>query len=120
MTATYLITGAGGGVGSVSTRVVHQLHNSGETVRAMVHREDSRANALREIGAEVIVGDLTNPADVGTAMLGVTRMFFSMSVSAAYLEATAIICAIALELDDLDLLVSMSQMTVSQMTATST
>jgi uncharacterized protein YbjT (DUF2867 family) len=120
MATTYLITGAGGGLGSVSTRVVHQLLGQGDTVRAMVHRQDSRADALREQGAEVIVGDLTNPVDVGAAMLGITRMFFNMSVSAAYLEATAVICATATEIGDLELLVNMSQMTVSQMTVDST
>lgn len=120
MAPTYLITGAGGGFGSVSTRVVHQLLGQGDAVRAMVHRQDSRADALREQGAEVIVGDLTNPVDVGAAMLGITRMFFNMSVSAAYLEATAVVCAIATEIGDLELLVNMSQMTVSQMTVDST
>ncbi len=120
MAPTYLITGAGGGLGSVSTRVVHQLLGQGDAVRAMVHRQDSRADALRDQGAEVIVGDLTNPVDVGAAMLGITRMFFNMSVSAAYLEATAVVCAIATEIGDLELLVNMSQMTVSQMTVDST
>jgi uncharacterized protein YbjT (DUF2867 family) len=119
-TTKYLITGAGGGVGSVSPRVVQQLLSHGAAVRALVHRQDSRAEALRELGAEVIVGDLTNPVDVGAAMYGITRMFFNMSVSAAYLEATAVVCAAAEELDGLDVLVNMSQMTVSQMTATST
>lgn len=116
----YLITGAGGGLGSVSTQVVQRLLSHGASVRAFVHREDSRAEALRELGAEVISGDLANPADVSAAMYGITRMFFNMSVSAAYLEATTVVCAIAEELDGLDLLVNMSQMTVSQMTATST
>ena len=88
-TPTYLVTGAGGGVGGVSRLVVEQLVARDETVRAMVHREDSRANALREIGAQVVVGDLTNPADVAAAMSGITRMLFNMSVSASYLEATA-------------------------------
>lgn len=120
MAPTYLITGAGGGLGSVSTRVVHQLLGQGDAVRAMVHQQDSRADALRDQGAEVIVGDLTNPVDVGAAMLGITRMFFNMSVSAAYLEATAVVCAIATEIGDLELLVNMSQMTVSQMTVDST
>ncbi|HME74397.1 MAG TPA: NAD(P)H-binding protein, partial [Mycobacterium sp.] len=63
-TPSYLITGAGGGVGGVSRLVVEQLLSHGEAVRAMVHREDSRADALRALGAEVIVGDLTNPVDV--------------------------------------------------------
>jgi uncharacterized protein YbjT (DUF2867 family) len=119
-TTKYLITGAGGGLGSVSPRVVQRLLSHGAAVRALVHREDSRAEALRELGAEVIVGDLTNPVDVGAAMHGITRMFFNMSISATYLEATAVVCATAEELDDLDVLVNMSQMTVSQMTATST
>ena len=42
----YLITGAGGGVGSVSRRVVELLLDDGEHVRAMVHRDDDRADQL--------------------------------------------------------------------------
>jgi uncharacterized protein YbjT (DUF2867 family) len=86
----------------------------------MVHRDDSRADALRALGADVIVGDLTNPVDVSAAMFGIDRMFFNMSVSADYLEATAVVCAAAEDGDGLEVLVNMSQMTVSQMTATST
>ncbi|MGO9354507.1 MAG: NAD(P)H-binding protein [Mycobacterium sp.] len=118
--ATYLITGAGGGVAGISPQVVARLRRRGEAVRAMVHRDDSRADALRALGAEVIAGDLTNPVDVAAALDGATRMFFNMSVSPDYLEATAVVCAIARELDNLEVLVNMSQMTVSQMTATST
>jgi uncharacterized protein YbjT (DUF2867 family) len=120
MAPTYLITGAGGGVGSVSRRVVEQLLSHGEAVRAMVRREDSRADALRALGAEVFVGDLTSPVDVSAAMFGIGRVFFNMSVSADYLEATTVVCAAAEDGDGLELLVNMSQMTVSQMTATST
>jgi uncharacterized protein YbjT (DUF2867 family) len=121
MTApTYLITGAGGGVGNISPQVVTRLLGRGEAVRAMVHHEDSRADALRAQGAEVVAGDLTSPVDVFAAMTGVTRMFFNMSVSPDYLQATAVVCVAAQELGSLDVLVNMSQMTVSQMTATST
>jgi uncharacterized protein YbjT (DUF2867 family) len=119
-TPSYLITGAGGGVGGVSRLVVEQLLSHGAAVRAMVHRDDSRADALRALGADVIVGDLTNPVDVSAAMFGIGRMFFNMSVSASYLEATAVVCAAAKDGDGLEVLVNMSQMTVSQMTATST
>lgn len=117
---TYLVTGAGGGVAGISPQVVAQLLDRGEAVRAMVHHDDSRADALRAQGADVIAGDLTNPVDVAAAMHGVTRMFFNMSVSPDYLQATAVVCAIAKELEKLEVLVNMSQMTVSQMTATST
>jgi uncharacterized protein YbjT (DUF2867 family) len=116
----YLITGAGGGVGSVSRRVVELLVDRGESVRAMVRRDDERAEQLRAIGAEVVVGDLTRAGDIVDAMNGATRMFFNMSVSADYLLATAEVCAVAIERGRLDVIVNMSQMTVSQMTLTST
>jgi uncharacterized protein YbjT (DUF2867 family) len=116
----YLITGAGGGVGSVSRRVVELLLDDGEHVRAMVRRDDERADQLRALGAEVVVGDLTRAGDIVAAMQGASRMFFNMSVSADYLLATAEVCAVALERGQLDAIVNMSQMTVSQMTLTST
>ena len=116
----YLVTGAGGGIGSVSRQVVEHLLDDGETVRAMVHRDDARADGLREMGADVVVGDLTRAGDIADAIEGVDRMFFNMSVSPDYLRATAEVCAVALERGRLDAIVNMSQMTVSQMTLTST
>ncbi len=82
----FLVTGAGGGVGSVSRAVVEELRAQGQPVRAMVRHDDERADRLREVGAEVVVGDLTVPLDVVNVMRGVTRMFFNMSVSADYLR----------------------------------
>ncbi|MCW2689203.1 MAG: hypothetical protein JWR37_4093 [Mycobacterium sp.] len=86
----------------------------------MVHRDDARADALRSTGAQVIVGDLTRPDDVGRAIDGAGRAYFSMSVSPDYLEAAATFATVALDLGQLDAVVNMSQMTVSQMTSTST
>ena len=116
----YLITGAGGGIGSISRRVVQRLLGGGAQVRAMVRRDDDRADQLRAMGAEVIVGDLTSAGDIVAAMDGASRMFFNMSVSPDYLRATAEVCAVALDRGHLDVIVNMSQMTVSQMTLTST
>ncbi len=116
----YLVTGAGGGIGSVSRQVVRLLLDGGQPVRAMVRRDDDRATVLRELGAEVVIGDLTNPRDVANAMAGVERMFFNMSVSPDYLTATSIVCAVAIEAAPVEVIVNMSQMTVSQMTLTST
>jgi len=116
----YLVTGAGGGVGSVSRRVVELLLDDGEHVRAMVHRDDERADQLRALGAEVVVGDLTRAGDIVVAMQGASRMFFNMSVSDEYLLATTEVCAVALEAGTPNAIVNMSQMTVSQMTLTST
>ena len=116
----YLITGAGGGIGSISRRVVQLLLDGGAQVRAMVRRNDDRADQLRAMGADVIVGDLTSAGDIVAAMDGASRMFFNMSVSPDYLSATAEVCAVALDRGHLDVIVNMSQMTVSQMTLTST
>jgi uncharacterized protein YbjT (DUF2867 family) len=86
----------------------------------MVRRDDDRADQLRAMGADVIVGDLTSAGDIVAAMDGASRMFFNMSVSPDYLSATAEVCAVALDRGHLDVVVNMSQMTVSQMTLTST
>ena len=116
----YLVTGAGGGIGSVSRRVVQSLLDGGAQVRAMVRCDDDRAAHLRAMGAEVIVGDLTSACDIVDAIDGVRWMFFNMSVSPDYLRATTEVCAVALDRGQLDVIVNMSQMTVSQMTLTST
>lgn len=115
----FLITGAGGGVGSVSLRVVAELRRMDQPVRAMVRRDDARADVLRDLGAEVVVGDLTSPEDVARAIRGVTRMFFNMSVSPEYVEASAVVSAVIKELGGVETVVNISQMTVSQMTLTS-
>ena len=114
-----LVTGAGGGIGGVGRKVVALLRERGLNVRAMAHHDDDRADALRALGADVVVGDLTRPADVATALDSVQRMFFSMSLSPSYLEAVATVATVARAVGDLDALVAMSQMTVSQMDALS-
>jgi NAD(P)H dehydrogenase (quinone) len=80
----------------------------------MVRREDERAAALRAAGAEVVVGDLLEPADVYRVVSGCRRVYFGMSLSAGYLEATVTMAVVAREVG-VDALVNMSQMTVSQM-----
>ena len=63
-----LVTGAAGSVGAVGRMVVESLRRRGLPVRALVRREDERAQALRVTGAEVVVGDLTRGADVIRAL----------------------------------------------------
>src|SRR4051794_38605026 len=59
-----LVTGAAGQLGAVGRTVTGLLLERGLPVRAMVRREDERSAALRAAGAEVVVGDLLEPADV--------------------------------------------------------
>jgi len=84
-----------------------------------MRHDDGRASRFRELGAEVVVADLTSPVDVVEAMRDVTRMFFNARISFDYLQEVAIVCAAARELGALEVIVNMSQMTVSQMTLTS-
>jgi uncharacterized protein YbjT (DUF2867 family) len=114
-----LVTGAAGQVGAVGRTVTELLLDRGLPVRAMVRREDERAAALRAAGAEVVVGDLLEPADVYRVVRGCGRVYFGMSVSASYLEAAVTMAAVAREVG-VNALVNMSQMTVSQMSIQNT
>jgi NAD(P)H dehydrogenase (quinone) len=114
-----LVTGAAGKTGSVG-RIVARLHlDRGFSVRAMVRRDDERAASLRAAGAEVVVGDLLEPGDVYRVVSGCSRVYFSMSPSAGYLEATVTMAAVAREAR-VNALVNMSQMTVSEMSVQNT
>jgi uncharacterized protein YbjT (DUF2867 family) len=109
-----LVTGAAGQIGGVGRTVAGLLIDRGIPVRAMVRRDDDRAAALRATGAEIVVGDLLEPADVYRAVRGCPRVYFGMSVAAGYLEATVNMGAVAREVG-VGALVNMSEMTVSQM-----
>jgi uncharacterized protein YbjT (DUF2867 family) len=112
-----LVTGAAGTTGAVGRQVVELLRRRGLPVRAFVHREDARAGGLRALGAEVVVGDLTRVEDVRPALDGVGRVYFGLSVSESYVLATVIMAALGRD-RDLELFLNMSQMTVSQISAT--
>jgi NAD(P)H dehydrogenase (quinone) len=115
-----LVTGAAGQVGGIGRLVVETLRDRGVPVRAVVRSDDARAAALRLRGAEVAVADLTRPEQVVPVLDGCTRGYFGMSVSPSYLEATLVMAAAARARSNLELLVHMSQMTVSQMDLTRT
>jgi putative NAD(P)-binding protein len=83
-----LVTGAAGRVGAVGRTVTELLLKQGKAVRAMVRKEDERAQALRDMGAEVVVGDLLDLDSMHGVIAGCETMYFSMSISDAYLAAT--------------------------------
>jgi NAD(P)H dehydrogenase (quinone) len=82
----YLITGATGKTGA---HTVRHLLNQGHAVRAFVHREDERSAALRNEGAEVVVGDLLEHDDVIRALDGVTGAYLCYPVRPGYIQASA-------------------------------
>jgi uncharacterized protein YbjT (DUF2867 family) len=114
-----LVTGAAGRVGAVGRTVTEVLLKQGKTVRAMVRHQDERAQALRDMGAEVVVGDLLDLDSLHRVIAGCERMYFGMSVSDAYLAATVTAAAVAKH-HGVKAFINISQMTLSQMSVTET
>jgi len=112
-----LVTGAAGAVGSIGRNLTQMLLAKGHKVRALVRRQDDRAESLRHFGAEVVQGDLTDLASMHRAIAGCARIYFGMSVSADYLAATVNVAAVARH-HGVEAFVNMSQMTVTQMSIT--
>ena len=84
MSRKVLITGATGDTGRAAVRSSIDL---GLDVRAMVHKQDARSEALEKLGAEVVVGDLQEIDTVRTAMEGVEAAYFVWPVAPGLLSA---------------------------------
>ena len=69
-----LVTGAAGAVGSIGRNLTQMLLAKGRKVRALVRREDERAEALRRLGAEVMQGDLLDLSSMHRAIEGCERI----------------------------------------------
>jgi uncharacterized protein YbjT (DUF2867 family) len=119
MATPILVTGAAGHVGGVGRTVTELLLKKGKAVRAVVRIEDERAQALRDMGAEVVVGNLLDLDSMHRAIAGCETMYFGMSVSDDYLAATVNAAAVA-KYHGVKAFINMSQMTVSQMSITET
>ena len=114
-----LVTGAAGRVGGIGRTVTELLLQQGRAVRAMVRNEDERAQALREMGAEVVAGNLLDLDSMHRVIDGCDTMYFGMSISDDYLAATVNTAAVAKH-HSVKAFVNMSQMTVAQMSITET
>ena len=66
-----LVTGATGNVGSL---IIPILTNLGADVRALT-RDESKAQGLRDAGADIFVGDLEQPETLDAAFWGVDKVF---------------------------------------------
>lgn len=119
MASSILVTGAAGRTGAVGRTVTELLLKQGKAVRAMVRKEDDRAQALREKGAEVVVGDLLDLNSMHRAIDGCDSIYFGMSVSDTYLTATINVAAVAKH-HGVKAFINMSQMTLAQMSITET
>src|SRR5471030_418459 len=83
----FLITGATGATGG---HAITELLAKGAGVRAMVHSQDERADKLRALGVEVVVGDLLDPHAVRRALDAVTGAYFVYPIhQGKFVDATA-------------------------------
>lgn len=101
----FLITGATGATGSAAAG---QLLDKGRQVRALVHREDERSEALRRKGAEVVIGDLLDFDAMREVLKGVNRAYFVYPIRPGLVQATAQFAQSALEAG-VEAIVNMSQ-----------
>jgi len=85
MSANILITGATGDTGRAAVRESIAL---GLNVRAMVHSLDARSDALKALGAEVVVGDLLDINTLREAMQGIEAAYFVWPVKPGLINAT--------------------------------
>lgn len=119
MATPILVTGAAGRTGGVGRTITELLLKQGRAVRAMVRQDDERARGLRDMGAEVVVGDLLDLNSMHRALAGCETMYFGMSVSDSYLAAT-VNAAVVAKHHGVKAFINMSQMTLAQMSITET
>lgn len=106
----YLVTAA---TGKTGVHTVRHLIEGGHAVRALVHNEDARSEALRTAGAEVVVGDLLEHDDVIRATEGVSGAYLCYPVRPGFIQATAYF-ADAARRARLDVVVNMSQISARE------
>ena len=107
---TFLVIGATGKTGQ---HTVQHLLERGHAVRAMVHKEDERSEALRRTGAEVVIGELLEHDDVVQAAAGTSAAYFCYPVSSGLIPATAYF-ADAAKRAALKVVVNMSQISARE------
>jgi NAD(P)H dehydrogenase (quinone) len=90
----YLISGATGTTGRAA---IAALRHAGRRVRALVHTDDARAEALRQQGVEAVFGDLLDLDRVRAAMEGVTGAYFVYPFKPGLIEAAAFFAQAAIE-----------------------
>jgi len=90
MAKPILVTSAAGGTqGKTGRHVAEQLLARKVAVRAFVHRIDERSDRLKELGAEIFLGDFLDVRSVQKAVRGVSSIYFAYPVQDGLADATA-------------------------------
>ncbi|WP_285436780.1 NmrA family NAD(P)-binding protein [Pseudomonas sp. fls2-241-R2A-110] len=91
---TFLVTGSTGATGAPTVKF---LLEQGHRVKAFVHREDARSQTLKDMGAQVCVGNLLDLKSLRPAMEGVEGAYFCYPLSDGLVEAAALFAQAAKE-----------------------
>ncbi len=100
-----LVTGATGATGKETVRI---LLERGNAVRALVRRDDDRAEALRKAGAETVRGDLRDFESVRAALEDIRSAYYVFPIEPGILQGTAYFAQAAKEAG-VEAIVNMSQ-----------
>ncbi|MEE6177716.1 NmrA family NAD(P)-binding protein [Mycobacterium sp. 050134] len=84
-----LVFGATGRATGTAARVARLLRARGKTVRALVRRDDERAQLLRDNGVEVVFGDFADRRTLVPALKDVVSVQFTHPVAAGVITAAA-------------------------------
>lgn len=102
-----LVTGATGKTGAA---VVAELRKHDFPVRAVVHKEDARSDALKKNGVEIAVADMYDPEQLFLAAKGTHRAYY-LPLMRPYMIQAANAFAVAAQEAKLESIVQMSQWT---------
>jgi NAD(P)H dehydrogenase (quinone) len=86
---TVLVSGATGDTGGYA---IHALTKLEVSIRAIVRKDDERAENLRASGVEVVLGNLLDLDSVRSAMEGVSAAYFVYPLIPGLIDATAWHC----------------------------
>jgi uncharacterized protein YbjT (DUF2867 family) len=95
--APILVTGATGRHGSTGAHVARRLREEGRPVRILARTLSERTDALAELGAEVVIGDLHDRRGLVAALSDVELAYFTYPVDAGVVPAAANYTAAARE-----------------------
>ncbi|MEV6390579.1 NmrA family NAD(P)-binding protein [Nocardia xishanensis] len=86
---TTLVIGAGGRHGGTGSHVVRRLREHNRAVRVLVRTDDERAQHLRVLGAQIVVGDLLDRRTLDAAVQDADTVYFTYPVAPGIVQAAA-------------------------------
>jgi uncharacterized protein YbjT (DUF2867 family) len=95
--APILVTGATGHHGGTGAHVVEALRKAGRSVRVLVRRHSAQTETLKDLGAEIVLGDFHDRQSLLPALDGVSMATFTYPIKAGVVEAAAAFASAARE-----------------------